>query len=224
MLKVVVFDSGWGGEMFADYLEERVPVVEVTRVIDWRKAPYSKCVPTDICFMTERALRPYIGEVDVIVLASYAVTVAALAYLRWRYPDQKFVGFEMRLSEYVVGQESIKNVMVLAAGVVEDSISFEREMFEMKHLIVVHPTCLNWIQKVDDGEMDEKALRKELGEFTNLRVDAILLYSTGFVDIKPILEKIYKVGVVIDDFERVVQWTCTALRLRGGDGTRRALK
>ena len=38
MLKVVVFDSGFGGELFADYFEEEMPVVEIVRVIDWRNA------------------------------------------------------------------------------------------------------------------------------------------------------------------------------------------
>ena len=38
MLKVVVFDSGYGGELFADYLEEELPLVDIVRVIDWRNA------------------------------------------------------------------------------------------------------------------------------------------------------------------------------------------
>ena len=38
MLKIVVFDSGFGGELFADRLESEIPVVEVIRVIDWRSA------------------------------------------------------------------------------------------------------------------------------------------------------------------------------------------
>ena len=34
MLKIVVFDGGYGGEFFADKLKEELPVVEIIRVID----------------------------------------------------------------------------------------------------------------------------------------------------------------------------------------------
>ena len=38
MLKIVIFDGGFGGELFADQLEAELDVVEVIRVIDWRNA------------------------------------------------------------------------------------------------------------------------------------------------------------------------------------------
>lgn len=220
MLKIVVFDSGWGGEMFADYVEEKVPVVEVKRVIDWRNAPYSAKGRTDICVMTENALRPYIGEADVIVIASYAATVAAMDYLKWKYPEQKFVGFDTNLSDYVVRKKGMRNIMVLATGVVEQSISFQRDLFEMSGLTILRPNCDEWIQLVDDGEMTIHKLKRELADYLGMGLDAVLLYSTGFVDLKPMLEKIYGKGVVIDDFARVFRKMCVALGLRGGDVTR----
>lgn len=216
MLKVVVFDSGWGGEIFADYLEKRMPMTEIVRVIDWRRAPYSERGRTEICIMVDRALSPYMEEADVIVLASYAVTVAALSYLRWKYPGQKFVGFEPSLSEYVAKLESVKKIMVLATGIVEDSSGFQREMLEMGRKTVMHPDCASWIRRVDDGEMSEGRIRMELGRYAEEEVDAVLLYSTGFVDLKPELENIYGEGVVVDDFSRVAEETYAALKLSGG--------
>lgn len=38
MLKIVVFDSGYGGELLADYLEDALPVIDIVRAIDWREA------------------------------------------------------------------------------------------------------------------------------------------------------------------------------------------
>lgn len=221
MLKVVVFDSGWGGEMFADYLEKKVPVVEVMRVIDWRKAPYSEKGRTDICVLAEKALKPYIGTADVIVLASYAVTVAALSYLKWKYPEQKFVGFELDLSEYLAGREMMKPIMVLATGVVEKSVSFERELAAMGRYKVIRPKCGGWIKKVDDGEMTERELRRELGKYEKAKVGMILVYSTGLADLGPAFREIYgRSVVVVDDFLRVTHKTCMALELRGADGLR----
>ena len=79
MLKVVIFDSGYGGEFFADKLEEEVPVIEVVRVIDWRNAsqilsgprsarkaaeaappaPRSSPASTPICAASAPAGRPF---------------------------------------------------------------------------------------------------------------------------------------------------------------------
>ena len=38
MLKIAVFDGGYGGDFFAEWLKEEIPVVEIDRVIDWRNA------------------------------------------------------------------------------------------------------------------------------------------------------------------------------------------
>ncbi|MBQ9019872.1 hypothetical protein IJ096_00915 [Candidatus Saccharibacteria bacterium] len=225
MLKAVVFDSGWGGEMFADYLEERMPVVEVIRVIDWRRAPYGDRGRAEICVMVDKVLQPFIGEADVIVLASYAVTVAALSYLRWKYPEQKFVGFEMGLSDYVVEKKNYSNtVMVLATGVVEKSASFMREMLTMRGKHILRPDCAGWTKLVDDGEMTERKLREYLDGYLDMKIDVILPYSTGFLDLKPMLEKIYGRGVVVNDFARVFQQVCVALGLRGGGYSKTALR
>lgn len=214
MLKVVVFDSGWGGELFADTLEEQIPTIEVTRVIDWRNAPYSARGRTDICLMAERALMPYIGKVNLIVLASYAVTGAALFYLRWKYPEQKFVGFcpEMgrRLKDYT------GRVMVLATGATRTSQDFQDEYRSLKRFELIEPDCTEWIQLVDDGEMTEDRLRQTLGWAANEPPDVILFYSTNFVDLKPAFSHIYGRKVrLVDEFSKVVNETCRALRLRG---------
>ncbi len=37
--KVVVFDCGIGGELFADYIENELAIIDVVRVIDWRHSP-----------------------------------------------------------------------------------------------------------------------------------------------------------------------------------------
>lgn len=228
MIKIVVFDSGWGGEIFADRLEEAVPVVEVERVIDWRRAPYSERGRTEICMMTEKALLPYIGEVDAIVLASYAVTVAALYYLRWKYPHQIFVGFQPNMCADVL-RARVKDckVMMLATGIVKKSESFNNERATLLKMgaKIVEPDCAGWIELVDDGEMTEERLRMELGQLAEERIDAVLPYSTGFTDMKPIFESMYgRMVIVASDFDRVIHETCMSLKLLGRDGVCKAPK
>ena len=71
MLKVVIFDSGYGGEFFADYFQDSLPIVDIVRVIDWRNAEEILSKPKAARKITEEDLRPYIGKVDLIILANH---------------------------------------------------------------------------------------------------------------------------------------------------------
>ena len=56
MLKIVVFDGGWGGELVADYLAEELQTIEIERVIDWKHAPYdNKTISEMISKLSETA-------------------------------------------------------------------------------------------------------------------------------------------------------------------------
>ena len=220
MLKVAVFDSGWGGEMFADKLERAVPVLEVERVIDWRRAPYCTRGRTEICELAEKALKPYIGEVDVIVLASYTVTGAALHYLEWKYPEQRFVGFTAGMSGVALRAQA-KKILMLAPGMVRESWGYKQDLRKLHDAQLVRPECEKWVTMVDDGEMTEEKVRKELGELAEERVEAVLLYATGFVELEPMLKRIYgPQTLIVDEFSKVIRETCAALRLKGGTGGR----
>ena len=76
MLKIVVFDGGWGGELVADYLAEELQTIEIERVIDWKHAPYDNKTISEIESLSEDCLRPYVGKVDLIVLGGYATSLA----------------------------------------------------------------------------------------------------------------------------------------------------
>ena len=58
MLKVVVFDGGYGGEFFADRLQDELPVIEIIRVIDWRNADKILKKPKAARKIAKNALRP----------------------------------------------------------------------------------------------------------------------------------------------------------------------
>ena len=95
MRKVVVFDSGYGGELFADRLEAEIPVIEVIRVIDWRNAETLLKNPRQARLATEAALRPYIGEVDLIILANQLLTITSIKYFKRKYRNQAFLGLDL---------------------------------------------------------------------------------------------------------------------------------
>lgn len=214
MRKVLVFDSGWGGELFADFLERELAIVEVQRLIDWTQGAYCNLTAQEICELTEVALRPYIGKVEVIVLASYTITVAALEYLRERFPRQKFVGFDLRLSRMLRRTPMDRKVMVLATEMVRESLEYgvERQRLE-RFEEVVEPDCQTWVQQVDDGLIYEDEIRRSLNGWG--RMDVVLLYCTNFLAMRELLEQTYGWQVrVLDDFGGVYRATCGALGLK----------
>lgn len=218
MLKVLVIDSGWGGELFADYLEDNLRIIEVVREIDWRGGAYADVGESEIRTRVERLVGIYVGRVDVIILASYVVTAVMLEELKNKYPRQKFVGFDFGLSQKIQKFKGRK-VMMLAPGLVRKSKNYEKEKENLRRFEVLEPCCEGWIRKIDDGEMTESMVRRSLKG--TKEVDIVLLYETGLMDIKGVFEKIYGWKVwVIDDFSRVLRNICFALGLKGVDGKR----
>ena len=94
MIKVIVFDSGYGGELFADLLEESIPILEVIRVIDWRNADKILSSAKTARKIAETALRPYLGKVDLIIFANYLLTITSLKYFSHKYKEQNSIFWE----------------------------------------------------------------------------------------------------------------------------------
>lgn len=215
MLKVVVFDSGWGGELFADYIEEEIPILDVIREIDWRNAPYSAKSEEEIIVLTEAAIQKYIGRVDIIVIAAYLMTELALAELRKKYPKQKFLGFDLRLRKNVG-----RKVIILAPAALARTKTFIELSRGVEDREICLAPCDGWEQLIDDGEMKREILEETLQAVD--RNSTVVLGSTHYRDVKMDLEKMFGwQGSVVDDFRRVLAEMCMALKLRGLDGRRR---
>ena len=226
MKKVAVFGCGWGGELFAEFLKRELAVVEVIKLNDYAHAPYGALSWLEICELTERAVRPAIGQAEVIVLASCAATVGAINYLREKYPEQKFVGFEPRMME-AFGRFEPKRVMMIASAPVRRSIGYkvERERLALSAEIL-EPDCLTWLKYADKEEMTELRLKRELERQgmerkmdVTKQVDAVIIYETSLADMKEAFERV--VGwqaVVVDGFAQMKREVCAAAGLVGKDG------
>lgn len=222
MLKIVVFDSGWGGELFADYLEKELSVVEVIRVIDWRNAPYADKSSSKARELMENALKPYLGKVEIIVIASYIASSIGLQWLRKQYPDQKFVGFVPKLEMVADCEKDIKRVVVLGHTQLIRSKQYQSEKSKISSknsaLEVIEPPCSGWTEMIDEGTITDEIIKNGLS-CIDWRQDLLMLYSTHFVDLRDNLERIFGWKVrVADDFRAVLREVCKALEFKGGDG------
>ena len=214
MLKVVVFDSGYGGEFFADRLEEELPVLDVIRVIDWRNADKILTNPKEARRIAKEDLRPYIGKVDLIVFANHLLTVTSLKHFRRKYKNQRFTGLGLKKPK-----NSVKdNTIILTTKAVTKTISYYNFIFHLNH----RPKTLaldSWPAKIDDGELTFSEISDTLKEFVNRsnHSQEIFLFCSQFYDIKSDLTKLFGNTIKIHDgFNDTIREISRTLRIRGG--------
>ena len=211
MLKIVVMDSGYGGELLADYLETELPVVELTRVIDWRNVEkYQNNVKT-MRKHAERALRPYLGKVDLIVFANYYLSITSLKYFRRKYENQNFIGLELHYPSNFKYQTHILTTKVLAR-----TFSYKKFVHKIKGRTLVLD---DWPILIDDGELGHAKIRRDLSAINDGKTTQVILACSQFVELKEELRRVLGHNLkIIDNFDEVLRSTCHILKIRGGVG------
>ena len=212
MLKIVVFDSGYGGEFFADYLQEKLPIVEIIRVIDWRNADKILKNPKSARNAAKEALRPYIGKVDLIIFANYLLSTTSLKYFRRRYKDQKFTGFTFRPKRIAVK----KRTLVVATSPITRNLSYA----VFAHRAKAKTICFDsWPLLIDDGELTLETMHQDLeASLTSIRdfsPEQILLACGQFTELTDEFRKAFGHNVrIVDGFDDVIESACRILGLK----------
>lgn len=218
MLKFVVFDSGYGGENFADRLEEELPTVEVIRVIDWRHAEEINSSPKGARRCAEQALRPYIGKADLIIFANHLLTITSLKYFKKKYKHQHFLGLDLeRPCSFVK-----KDILILTTKAVTKTMAYRQFLFQLKPFRVKTLTADTWPVKIDDGEL----AFSEISEVFHNKVfkndfvpQEIIIGCSQFSDIVPEIKQILGHKIKICDGTRdVFSHMYKTCRIRGGSG------
>ena len=216
MLKIVVFDSGFGGELFADYLEEELPIVEVIRVIDWRNAEKIQTSPKEARRLAKIALRPYIGKVDLIVFANHLLTITSLKHFQRKYKNQLFLGLKLKYPE----KPPRGTIFILTTKAVSKTINYHNYLFHIKYKTktIILDT---WPAKIDDGELTEDEIAVTLCRATkdDYCPKEVVLACAQFQDIKTELRKVYGHNLKIyDSFKDSLREICKTLKIRGITG------
>lgn len=217
MLKVVVFDGGYGGEFFADQLESELPILEVIRVIDWRNADQILTSPRKARRVAKNALRPYIGKVDLIIFANHLLTITSLKYFRRKYKKQKFLGLSLKQPDTFIRRD----VLILTTKAVTRTINYYNFLFHIKRKVETM-TPDDWPAQIDDGELTESEIRTALETslaHKQFKPEEVILACSQFSDIKNELRSILGSNLKIyDSFSDTIRNTSKILRIRGGVG------
>ncbi|MBQ6375680.1 hypothetical protein IJJ37_02005 [Candidatus Saccharibacteria bacterium] len=155
MLKIVVYDGGMGGELFADYLETELPIVQVIRVIDWRHLEDLSKSRHKARITAEAALKPYIGKVDLIVLANHLLGVTSLRYFERTYKNQQFTGFKFPTISTFVPRETI----LLTTTALTRTLKFKLYLRSC-HRDITTVVADDWPSKIDDATLSGHEVRK----------------------------------------------------------------
>lgn len=161
MLKIVVFDSGWGGELVADFLMRELTTVEVVRAIDWVGAPYCGKSVEEIYELVDLNLQRFIGNVDLIVLGGYAASLA-LGYLREKYPQQKFVGMSINYDLVLRSRNFPGQVVLLMDRLTSESELRQELRMALPYSTLIIPDCMGWEELINENLMTEEILRQDL--------------------------------------------------------------
>lgn len=214
MLKVVVFDGGYGGEFFADKLEQELPILEVIRVIDWRNAESILASPRKARRIAKQALRPYIGRVDLIIFANHLLTLTSLKYFRRKYKNQQFLGLNLKQPDTFIKRD----ILVLTTKAVAKTVNYHHFIFRTKRKSKTL-TPDHWLAAIDDGELTEEAIRDTFQKFHVQSPREVVLACSQFNDIKPELKNILGQNLKIyDSFDDAIRLVCHTLKIRGGTG------
>ena len=212
--KVVVFDNGYGGELFADYIEDEIPIVEVIRVIDWAgSAKFYKNV-----FQARNealsCLRSYIDRVDLIVIANHLVSETSLKFFRRRFSNQKFSGITIEKPK----SSKAERALILTTKASRNSIEYHANKYRLG-LKTRELDCDNWAKLIDEGKLTKEIIEQDLTKFSDFKPQLIIIGCSQLVEIKPILRKIYGPTVAISDgYKTALKSICKELGLRGGCG------
>ena len=215
MKKVVVFDCGWGGELIGDFLEEQIPI-EVEKVIKYKNGQFGEMKDYEITQIAESALEPYIGHCELIVLADTSTTVAIMDHLKYKFPNQKFIGYGEGMP-MIVREFKGSRVMILTT----ESVKYQTKYLLMKIMTekeIVQPECIGWSGLIDDGELKTEEIHRIVN---SEKVEAVLIYATSFIDVEDEIKASVAPGTaVIDMRQKLLRDVCTALKLVGKDGRR----
>lgn len=212
MLKIVVFDSGFGGELFADQLEAELPVTEVIRVIDWRNAEIILTNAKLARKVAEKALKPYLGKVDLIVFANYMLSVTSLGYFRRKYKDQKFVGFSLRPKRMMLS----KTTLIMTTKATTKNWKY----LMLKYRVKAKTICLDsWPLLIDDGELTSEKVKTDLSaalsKLKNFLPEQIMLACGQFTELKPQFREVFGHNArIVDSFRDTLDDVCKTLKIK----------
>lgn len=188
-MRIGIFDTGHGGVQVAKRLRTILPEHEYLVADDKQNMPYGNRSPMAVAHLTDRAIQPLLAsKCDVIILACNTATAAAIEYLRARYPDQTFVGFEPMVKP-AAALSHTKRISVLATPATLKSDRYRALVAKHGKDVAVHtPDTSQWALAIENG-VEPENLHEVIEEIAAHGSDVVVLACTHYLALQDILRQ-----------------------------------
>ncbi|MBI3495649.1 glutamate racemase [Candidatus Berkelbacteria bacterium] len=205
---IIVFDSGIGGKMLVAKLKKKLPGQDIVFVSDSEHCPYGEKSVSEIQKLVLIRLKSYLDQKpEIVVIACNTATVAAIGWLRRKYPNIKFVGMVPALKP-AMEQSKTKKIAVLATPFTVKSNKYKQLTKQFAKGFKVYSIGAKGLARAIEDNDKQKTivlLKKYLGQLTKQKIDTLVLGCTHYILVKPQIKKIFGPGVkVIDSNDAVV--------------------
>lgn len=211
MLKIVVYDGGRGGELFAKHLKEQLPLVEIIPIIDKAHPELLRCGKRKARAIVCEAIASHVGKVDLIVIANHFIAATSLEYFRKKYPGQKFIGFSLPQPDTFVSRPTL----VLTTSSLERRLVFKKYVRSLRReLKILSPDQL--IPKIDDSSINYCDVRKIIVQRAKIKPDELILVCSHYSALISSLRLAYGRNLKIhDSYAETCHEVYRTLKIRG---------
>lgn len=178
--KIGVFDSGLGGLSVANAIRVALPEYEVIFRNDEHHVPYGKRDPEEILGFIVPIFEELIAEgCKVIVVACNTVTTTLIGQLR----DQFEVPL-VAIEPMVKPASKLTQTGVIAVCATPTTLNSERyaelKRQYAKDVTIIEPDCSDWSDMIQNREVDQDKIAKQINNALEKNADTIVLACTHY--------------------------------------------
>lgn len=187
-MKVGVFDSGIGGESVSAGIRRALPDVEVISKSDREHVPYGDKTPQQLLGFVIPILRDLTAKgCDAIVIACNTVTVNLIGQLREDI-NIPLVGIEPMVKP--AAESTTTGVIAVCAT---PATLASKRYAQLKDLYaqgkkILEPNCSKWAYMIEENQINEHVIRRQIGELCDTGADVIVLGCTHYHWIEEIIK------------------------------------
>lgn len=204
-----VFDSGIGGLSVLRALRARLPWARLSYIADSRHTPWGErpaAWVAERCAQLSAALLA--DGADLVVVACNTATTQAIASLRARWPQQRFVGIEPGIKPAVAGSRNARVALLATPGTLRSARLTHLVQAHAQGLTLLRLPCPGLAEAIEAAWQDDRDLLARLDDIAaQLRaaeVDTVVLGCTHYPLAAAALQQRLAPGTLLVDVAQAV--------------------
>jgi glutamate racemase len=179
-VKIGVFDSGVGGAGVAAAIGRALPDHDILLRQDTENIPYGDKSPELLLTLVEPILRSMVDEgCKIIVIACNTVSTTLIDQLRARLPVPLTATVPMVKPAVLLTKSKVIAVCATPTTLASERYNWLKDTFA-QGVTVLEPDCSDWSRLIENNEMDEQMINKEINEVLGKGADVIVLGCTHY--------------------------------------------